>query len=81
MEDHLKKHKRLPQVVEVRWSISYPAGTYSFKANIMIESNVVIRGEPTTEMAKKGTSPGSLSPKTVFKCTFGEHLGVFNNDP
>ena len=61
--------------------VYYSPGTYSFKANIMIESNVVIRGEPTTEMAKKGTSPGSLSPKTVFKCTFGEHLGVFNNDP
>ena len=61
--------------------VYFPPGTYSFKANIVIESNVVIRGEPTTEMAKKGTSPGSLSPKTVFKCTFGEHIGVFNNDP
>ena len=34
-----------------------PSGQYSFSANI--------RGEPTTEMAKKGTSPGSLAPKTV----------------
>ena len=61
--------------------IYYPAGTYSFTSNIMIESNIVIRGEPTTEPAKKEKSPGSLSPKTVFKCTFGEHLGLFNNDP
>uniref|UniRef100_A0A1X7SHV5 Rhamnogalacturonase A/B/Epimerase-like pectate lyase domain-containing protein n=1 Tax=Amphimedon queenslandica TaxID=400682 RepID=A0A1X7SHV5_AMPQE len=61
--------------------IYYPAGTYSFTSNIMIESNIVIRGEPTTEPAKKDKSPGSLSPKTVFKCTFGEHFGVFNNDP
>ena len=42
---------------------------------------MVIRGEPTTGMAKKGTSPGSLSPKTIFKCTFGEHIGVYNADP
>ena len=35
--------------------VYFPPGTYSFKANIMIESNVVIRDEPTTEMAKKGT--------------------------
>ena len=37
--------------------VYFPAGIYSFKANIMIESNVVIRGEPTTEMAKKGPGP------------------------
>ncbi len=53
--------------------VYFPPGTYSFKENIQIESNVVIRGEPTTEMAKKGTSPGSLAPKTIFKCTFHEH--------
>ena len=61
--------------------VYFPPETYSFKANIIIESNVVIRGKPTTEMAKKGTSPGSLAPKTVFKCTFGEHIGILNNDP
>ena len=61
--------------------VFFPAGTYSFKANIEIESNVVIRGEPTTSLAKKGNSPGSMSPKTIFKCTFGEHIGVFNSDP
>ena len=61
--------------------VYFPPGTYSFKANLQIESNVVIRGEPTTEMAKKGTNPGSLSPKTIFKCTFGEHIGIFNTDP
>ena len=60
--------------------VYFPPGTYSFTTNIMIESNVVIRGEPTTEMAKKGTSPGPLAPKTIFKCTFGEHLGVYNSD-
>lgn len=61
--------------------VYFPSGTYSFTSNIMIESNIVIRGEPTTEPANKGKSPGPLSPKTVFKCTFGEHIGVFNNDP
>ena len=60
--------------------VYFPSGTYSFTTNIMIESNVVIRGERTTEMAKKGTSPGPLAPKTIFKCTFGEHLGVYNSD-
>ena len=61
--------------------VYFPAGSYTFKTNIMLESNVVIRGEPVTEMAKKGTNPGPLSPKTTFKCTFGEHIGVFNSDP
>ena len=61
--------------------VYFPAGSYTFKANIMIESNVVIRGEPTTTPAKKGTSPGSLAPKTVFKCTFGQHMGIVNKDP
>ena len=61
--------------------VYFPAGTYSFSTNITIESNVVIRGEPSTDMAKKGTSPGTLSPKTIFKCTFGEHIGIFNSDP
>ena len=75
------KHKRPPLVVEVEWSISLLEHTPSRLTSC--ESNVVIRGESTTEMAKKikGTSPGSLSSKTVFKCTFGEHIGVFNNDP
>lgn len=61
--------------------VYFPAGTYSFKAPILIESNVVIRGEPTTAAAKEGTKPGSLSPKTIFKCPFGEYIGIFNNDP
>ena len=61
--------------------VFFPAGTYSFTSNIVIESNIVIRGEPTDALAKKGTNPGPLAPKTVFKCTFGEHVGVFNNDP
>ena len=46
---------------------------------IMIQSNIVIRGEPTNAAAKKGTKPGP--PKTVFKRTFGQHIGVLNNDP
>lgn len=61
--------------------VYFPAGTYTFTKNIVIESNVVIRGEPTTNMAKKGTNPGTLSPKTTFKCTFGEHFGLLNTDP
>lgn len=61
--------------------VYFPAGSYTFSANIMIESNVVIRGEPTTDMAKKDTNPGSLSPKTIFKCNIGEHIGIFNSDP
>ncbi len=61
--------------------VYFPPGTYSFQSNIVISSNVVIRGQPTTDLAKKVTKPGPLSPKTVFKCTFGEHLGVYNIDP
>lgn len=61
--------------------VFFPAGTYTFKSNIVIQSNIVIRGEPTDSMAKKGTEPGTLVPKTVFKCTFGEHIGIYNNDP
>ena len=61
--------------------VYYPAGTYSFTSNLVIESNIVIRGVPTTDMAKKGTNPGPLAPKTIFKCTFGKHIGIFNSDP
>ena len=61
--------------------VFFPSGSYSFKSNVLVQSNIVIRGEPTNEPAKKGKSPGQLAPKTVFKCTFGEHIGVFNNDP
>ena len=61
--------------------VYFPAGTYSFTSNLVIESNIVIRGMPTTDMAKKGTNPGPLAPKTIFKCTFGKHIGIFNSDP
>jgi hypothetical protein len=61
--------------------IYFPKGTYSFTANILIESNVIIRGEPTSELAKNGKSAGKLTPQTIFKCTFGEHIGIYNNDP
>ena len=58
--------------------VYFTAGTCVFKTNVVIVS--VICGEPISGMAKKGTTPGSLSPKTIFKCTFGEHIEVFNND-
>ena len=61
--------------------VFYLAGTYLLTSNIVIQSNVVIRGMPTNEAAKKGTSPGPLAPKTIFKCAFGKHMGIFNNDP
>ena len=61
--------------------VYYSSGSYSFTSNIMIQSNIVIRGEPTTAAAKKGTKPGPLAPKIIFKCTFGQHIGVFSNDP
>ena len=62
--------------------VFYPAGSYTFSSNIMIDSHIVIRGESTgNAMAKKGTTPGPLSPKTVFHCPHGEHIGIFNNDP
>ena len=60
--------------------VYYPPGSYVFTTNIMIQSNIVIRGEPSTAAAKKGAEPGPLAPKTVFKCTFGQHMGVLNND-
>ena len=48
-----------------------------YYSNLMIQSNIVIRGVPTTDMAKKRTNPGQLAPKTIFKCTFGKHIGIF----
>lgn len=57
------KHKRKPQVHGGGGSLLSPWNI----ANI--ESNVVIRGEPTIGMAKKGTSPGSLSPIRVSSST------------
>ena len=38
---------------------------------------MVIRGEPTTEKAKKSTNPESVSPKTIFNSA---HLPG-NSDP
>jgi len=62
-------------------TVYYPPGSYSFTTNIVIQSNIVIRGEPTTAATKKGNGPGPLAPRTIFRCTFGQHIGVFNNDP
>ena len=47
--------------------VYFPSETFTFKANVIIESKVVIRGEQTTDKAKKGTCPGLQKPKTVFK--------------
>ena len=82
MAAHLNQLKRLHAVSNGGGVVYYPAGTYSFTSNLMIQSNIVIRGVPNTDMAKKGTNPGQLAPKTIFKCTqFGKHIGIFNNDP
>ena len=63
--------------------VFYPAGTYtlSSNANLIIKSNIVIRGESTgTQQAKNGKSAGNLNPKTIFKCPDLRHQGIFNND-
>jgi len=57
------------------------AGKYTFSGNLNLPSNVVIRGEPTKGAAKRGTSPGDLSPETVLECPARRHNGIFNNDP
>jgi len=56
-----------------------PCTALKIKIIIMIQ-NIVVRGEPTTA-AKKGTESGPLAPKTIFKCIFGQQIGVYNNDP
>jgi hypothetical protein len=58
--------------------VFFPSGTYAFTELIPLASNVVIRGEPTTQPAKSGTSPGTLAPSTVFSCPPRSHLGVFS---
>lgn len=40
-----------------------------------------IRGEPTSDPAKHGTSPGKLDPKTTITCPDRKHLGFLNADP
>jgi hypothetical protein len=61
--------------------VYFPAGTYTLSSNLVLESNIVIRGEDTKGAAKNGKNPGNLSPRTVFRCPFGQHVGIFNNDP
>jgi hypothetical protein len=58
--------------------IYFPAGSYSFTTNLMLASNVVIRGAPTTAPAKSGKNPGSLAPATKFLCPSRSHLGIFS---
>ena len=60
--------------------VYFPSGTYTFTDNLNIKSGVVIRGEPTTSPAKNGRNPGTLSPKTIFKCPNMKHQGIFNAD-
>ena len=60
--------------------VYFPAGTYTFTDMINIKSGIIIRGEPTTSPAKNGRNPGSLNPKTIFKCPNMKHMGVFNAD-
>ena len=57
-----------------------PEGSYKVSENIVLPSNVVIRGEPTTARAKEGTKPGPLAPKTQLQCPDRMHLGFFNAD-
>ena len=58
--------------------VYFPAGTYEFTDNLNIKGGIVIRGEATTSPAKNGRNPGSLSPKTIFKCPNMKHMGIFN---
>ncbi len=62
--------------------IYFPAGTYAFKSNISIASNIVIRGAPVgSAVAKSGKKPGSLSPTTIFQCPTRAHQGIWSFDP
>jgi len=58
-----------------------PSGNYQLQDNVMVPSNVVIRGEPTTDPAKSGSNPGKLDPKTKVSCPDRKHLGFLNADP
>ena len=61
--------------------VFFPAGTYAFKLNISLASNIVIRGVPDARPAKAGKSPGSLAPSSVFACPNRAHQGIWNFDP
>jgi hypothetical protein len=61
--------------------VFFPAGVWKFTRNIPLESNVVIRGVPTTALAKQGKKPGPLSPTTIFECPDRMHQGILNIDP
>jgi hypothetical protein len=55
--------------------VFFPAGSYSFGANLSLASNVVIRGAPVppAARAKAGKLPGDLAPTTVFSCPNRAH--------
>jgi polygalacturonase len=61
--------------------VFFPKGSYTFKENIVLPNNVVIRGEPTTSPAKSGTKPGKLAPETKFQCPPFAHQGILSMDP
>lgn len=63
--------------------VYYPAGTYTLSStdNLIIKSNIVIRGASTgSQKAKNGKNSGNLNPTTIFKCPDLKHQGIFNND-
>jgi hypothetical protein len=62
--------------------VFFPAGSYSFAANLSLASNVVVRGAPVppSARAKSGKLPGNLSPTTVFNCPNRAHQGLWNFD-
>lgn len=61
--------------------VFFPKGSYKFTENLVLPSNVIIRGEPTTSPAKSGTKPGSLAPQTKFECPLFAHQGILSMDP
>ena len=46
--------------------VYFPAGTYTFKGHLYLNSSIAIRGVPTTTKAKIGKLPGPLKPTTRF---------------
>ena len=60
--------------------IYFPAGLYTFANNLSLSSNIVIRGDVTTDKAKVGFLPGNLNPKTIFNCPSKKHQGIWNFD-
>jgi hypothetical protein len=61
--------------------VFFPAGDYTFTADIPLASGVIIRGAPTTQPAKSGVYPGPLAPATRFHCPVAQHKAILNVDP